>query len=476
MSDREQSRENEDSDVSNSVASVGSQRKRGKRKLEMADLNERISKQDERFVSLESKMDTLLASLQPSRDFGAQGRRENHDDMLEEGTLGEPRTCSRTRPFLSIDDGDSNRNADALSIRVGDSEKRDANFSEGRRSFSGSDRSAETHNSMSVMEEDNERFSRYISSKPVDANQNLVDIFGVDAQASKSKSEDGLCLDDSQKKVLSDSWHSKNHSKLSSYRESYRASFPVQEESVDFLQVPTFDDTVESLLVKKHGHKAAFGSTPSLYNRQLRSIEKIGFQGQTAARMGVIMTCYTQKALGILLENLQSENPNIDRAIQTTRDVFAMTTKSLDQVAGAGAFHHMSRRKAAVYDTGLDEYKDYASTIMALPLTSEGVFGSQFDDKLKSKQERFKQIAEVLPELDNSNRNAKSVAGKRKAATSSYSNDKRRRYSNGRPRNSGYSGCYGSGGRSNWSTGRGRGSYRGRGATVSSFRAHTKSS
>ena len=66
MSDREQSRENEDSDVSNSVASVGSQRKRGKRKLEMADLNERISKQDERFVSLESKMDTLLASLQPS--------------------------------------------------------------------------------------------------------------------------------------------------------------------------------------------------------------------------------------------------------------------------------------------------------------------------------------------------------------------------------------------------------------------------
>ena len=268
----------------------------------------------------------------------------------------------------------------------------------------------------------------------------------------------------------------KNPSKLSSYRESYRASFPVQEESVDFLQVPTLDDTVESLLVKKHGHKAVFGSTPSLYNCQLRSIEKIGFQGQSAARMGVIMTCYTQKALGIFLENLQSENPNIDRAIQTTRDVFAMTTKSLDQVARAGAFHHMSRRKAAVYDTRLDEYKDYASTIMALPFTSEGVFGSQFDDKLKSKQERFKQIAEVLPELDNSNRNAKSVAGKRKAATSSYSNDKRRRYSNDRPRNSGYSGGYGSGGRSNWSTGRGRGSYRGRGATVSSFRAQTKSS
>ena len=133
-----------------------------------------------------------------------------------------------------------------------------------------------------------------------------------------------------------------------------------------------------------------------------------------------------------------------------------MTTKSLDKVARAGAFHHMSRRKAAVYDTGLDEYKNYASTIMALPLTSEGVFGSQFDDKLKSKQERLKQIAEVLPELDNSNRNAKSVAGKRKAATSCYSNDKSRRYSNDRRMNSGYSGGYRSGGISNWSTGRGR--------------------
>ena len=144
MSDREQNRENEDSDVFNSVASVGSQRKRGKRKLAMADLNERISKQDERFVPLESKMDTLLASLQPSREYGVQGRRENHDDMLQEDTLGEPRTCSRMRPFLSIDDGDSNRNSDALSIRVGDSEKRDANFSEGRRFFSGIDRSADS--------------------------------------------------------------------------------------------------------------------------------------------------------------------------------------------------------------------------------------------------------------------------------------------------------------------------------------------
>ena len=91
--------------------------------------------------------------------------------------------------------------------------------------------------------------------------------------------------------------------------------------------VPTLDDTIESLLVKKYGHKAAFGSSRGLYNRQMRTIEKIGYQGQTAARMGIITTCYTQQALGCLLDNLQSQEPNLDRATQTVGYIFAMTTK-----------------------------------------------------------------------------------------------------------------------------------------------------
>ena len=66
-----------------------------------------------------------------------------------------------------------------------------------------------------------------------------------------------------------------------------------------------------------------------------------------------------------------------------------MTTKTLDQIGKAGAYHQMTRRKAAIFDTGLDDYKDYSSTIMSLSLTAEGVFGSQFDEKLKSRQERF---------------------------------------------------------------------------------------
>ena len=120
-----------------------------------------------------------------------------------------------------------------------------------------------------------------------------------------------------------------------------------------------------------------------------------------AARMGIITSCYTQQALGVLLDNLTSNEPNIDRAIQHVRDIFAMTTKTLDQVARTGALHHLCRRKAVIFDTGLDEYKDYSSSVLAMPLTREGLLGSKFDDKLKAKQEKNKKISEILPNLEN---------------------------------------------------------------------------
>ena len=39
------------------------------------------------------------------------------------------------------------------------------------------------------------------------------------------------------------------------------------ENTRDLLQVPTLDDTIESLLVKKYGHKAAFGNSHGLNYR-----------------------------------------------------------------------------------------------------------------------------------------------------------------------------------------------------------------
>ena len=35
-----------------------------------------------------------------------------------------------------------------------------------------------------------------------------------------------------------------------------------------------------------------------------------------------------------------------------------MSTKALDQVGTAGAFHHIAHRKAAAYDTGSNNLKD----------------------------------------------------------------------------------------------------------------------
>lgn len=69
--------------------------------------------------------------------------------------------------------------------------------------------------------------------------------------------------------------------------------------------------------------------------------------------MGIIAAAYTQQALGTLLETLQQKDVNLDKSVQLVRDIFAMSTKTLDQVARCGAFHHLVRRKATMEDTGL---------------------------------------------------------------------------------------------------------------------------
>ena len=100
----------------------------------------------------------------------------------------------------------------------------------------------------------------------------------------------------------------------------------------------------------RHVRNAAFSNTQTLYSQPFKSVEKIGYQGQVAARLGMIKICYTQQALGNLLNNLKSSSPNLDDAVQNVRDSFAMLTKSLDQITRTGAFHYLSRRKATIAD------------------------------------------------------------------------------------------------------------------------------
>ena len=73
---------------------------------------------------------------------------------------------------------------------------------------------------------------------------------------------------------------------------------------------------------------------------------------------------YMQQALRVLLEELKEDNPNLDLATQTTRDIFAMSTKTLDKLGRTGAYDHVIRRKAAIIDMGLENIKDVAKDLV----------------------------------------------------------------------------------------------------------------
>uniref|UniRef100_A0A8W8L4L3 Uncharacterized protein n=1 Tax=Magallana gigas TaxID=29159 RepID=A0A8W8L4L3_MAGGI len=48
----------------------------------------------------------------------------------------------------------------------------------------------------------------------------------------------------------------------------------INKDSKDFLNVPSLDDSVESLLIKKYGQKGAFGNSPGLYTKSFRAVDK----------------------------------------------------------------------------------------------------------------------------------------------------------------------------------------------------------
>jgi hypothetical protein len=81
-----------------------------------------------------------------------------------------------------------------------------------------------------------------------------------------------------------------------------------------------------------------------------------------------------------------------------------MSTKAVDQVARTGAFHHLIRRKAVMEDTGLNDIKELKTPLLSLPLSSSGVFGGKFEQTLKDRIEKDKQLKELLPELNVENK------------------------------------------------------------------------
>ncbi|VDI49373.1 Hypothetical predicted protein [Mytilus galloprovincialis] len=134
----------------------------------------------------------------------------------------------------------------------------------------------------------------------------LGDIFGEDAKTKPDKSEAGIVLDQSQINILNQSWHCDNPLLLSTYKEEYRASFPVSDKSADILNLPKLDDITQTLLCKRHGPNA---------------------------------------------------------------------------------------------DTGLEDITELNDKFLSLKLSSDGVLGKDFEEKLKNRSETNKQIKDLLPEL-----------------------------------------------------------------------------
>jgi macrodomain Ter protein organizer (MatP/YcbG family) len=53
------------------------------------------------------------------------------------------------------------------------------------------------------------------------------------------------------------------------------------------------------------------------------------------------------------------------------------------------------------YKTEMITLKDIQSKVLYLPLTAEGVFGEELEDKLEKRKEQREQLKELLPEFSN---------------------------------------------------------------------------
>ncbi|CAC5379703.1 unnamed protein product [Mytilus coruscus] len=119
--------------------------------------------------------------------------------------------------------------------------------------------------------------------------------------------------------------------------------------------------------------------------------------------MGIISVLYMQQTLGTLLERVENENV-CDETCQMVKDLYAISTKSLDQVGRTGAFNHIIHRKAVATESGLNNLKDIQAKVLYLPLSNEGVFGKGLEDKLEKRKEQREQLDDLLPEYKNNNK------------------------------------------------------------------------
>ena len=104
--------------------------------------------------------------------------------------------------------------------------------------------------------------------------------------------------------------------------------------------------------------------------------------------------------MGSLLNTLENDEYEKESTCQTIKDIFAMSTKTLDQAGRTGALFHLVRRKAAAQDSGLVNLADMRAKCQYLPLSGDGVFGKNLETCLEKRKEQKEQLNDLLPEFN----------------------------------------------------------------------------
>ncbi|CAC5406862.1 unnamed protein product [Mytilus coruscus] len=255
---------------------------------------------------------------------------------------------------------------------------------------------------LGLISDQEESDTQSVSSHLLDKNSNSKK---TDRFSDNSDESVGLILGDSQVKILSYSWRTQHPERLSSYKEEYRSCFPVHEKSLPVLQVPSLDDMLEPMIKRVLANKTvkSWYKQKQLFSQPVKQIEKLSYSGQVASRMGFISIFYMQQAMGTLLGNLENDNASEENC-QLVQDLFAMSTKFLDQMGSVGAFHHIIRRKCAATDAGINNLNDIQAKVLYLPLSKDDVFGQGLEKQLEKRKEQREQLEDLLPEFHKSNK------------------------------------------------------------------------
>lgn len=375
-----------------------------KRKSRYDSLDEKWQK---KFSDLDSKLELIMSAVQQTQNSKSHRRR------------------------VPVSDSDDSDEVESHRFRaLSESHRPESSHSSHRENVHTSDSCESDKEDVLSLKDSNFDNDPLVSEGSVSdkLKKSLFDIFGEEATVTKTPKKEGISLDSSQIEVLQNSFRSQNPGQVTSYNQDYVDMFPVDESTDQFLNVPQLDPVVEGCLIKRHGSKGSFIKTKSisLVTQPCKMVEQIAYKGQQAARLGIVINAYMQQSLANLTQLIDSESFDKEKAINMVRDIFSMSTKSLDQMGRAGAFHHIVRRTVTMTDTGLYELPD-AHKFTGLPLTGDGLFGTALDELSKSRKEMKKQVDDMLVN------EVTSASKKRKSEPKQYDNAKKprvdRRYS-----------------------------------------------